>query len=185
MGNALKTFDLAGFQLRNYQFWQLLDLLALFPFFHLFQRPGPVFAQQAAEGAVGKQLSPGLATDTIVGLVGGIANALYPFSAARAGLTITSMDGHAVAEGGYFLRKFFSGFETQTAGPLVQRVTRGLVEAGDFFAGQPPGQFYRGELRLEKNLIGVCVTDTAEQPGIGERALQRVVLGSQHGFESI
>src|SRR5215831_1275274 len=55
-------------------FWNKWELTV----FEFVERAGPVFAEEAAEGAVGEEFAAGLAARAIVGFVGSVADALDP-----------------------------------------------------------------------------------------------------------
>src|SRR6266849_5039138 len=142
---------------------------------------GPVFAEEAGEGAVGKELSAGLARRAIVGFVGSVANALDRGVAARAGLFVAAVNGHAFAEGGDLLGEFAGGFGAEAIGPLGKRGADGFEEALDFRDGELLRERERRKPRLEQNLIRVGIADAAEQTRIGEGTLESVVGGEKRG----
>src|SRR5688572_14169976 len=73
------------------------------PRLELLQRPRPVLVQQAGEGAVGEQPPARLAGGAVVGLVLGVHDALHGRSTRGAGLSVATVHGHALAEGGDLL----------------------------------------------------------------------------------
>src|SRR5713226_1140431 len=91
--------------------------------FEFFEGAGPIFAEKAGEGAVGEELSSGLAGGAIVGLVGGVANALDSGVAARTRLLVAAVDGHAFAKGGHVFGEFIACFRAEAVKPANERGT--------------------------------------------------------------
>src|SRR5208283_3917861 len=63
--------------------------------------------------------------------------------------------------------------------PLRERAVRSVEEPLDFLRLQFLSERQRRQPRLEQNFIRVGIADPAEKPGVGKRALQRVVGGRQ------
>src|SRR5690242_674754 len=76
------------------------------PFLQFLLRFRPVLTQQSTERAVGQKPSAGLALRTIIGFVSRIPDSLHLPAAARARLTIATMDCHLRPKGSYFFREF-------------------------------------------------------------------------------
>src|SRR5712692_8885413 len=148
--------------------------------FELVEGTGPVFAEKARERAVGEELSAGLARGAIVGFVGGITDALDFCVAARAGLLVAAVNGHAFTKSGDVLGEFSGGFDTQALGPAGERSASGCEEALDFRRGEFLGERERRKFRFEQDFIGIGVADAAEEPGVGEGTLERVVRGEKN-----
>ncbi len=142
---------------------------------------GPVFAEEAGEGAVGEEFSAGLARGAIVGFVGGVANALDRGVAARAGLFVPAVNGHAFAESGDFFGEFAAGLGAQAIGPLGKRGASGFEEALDFRDRELLREREGRKAGFEENLIRVGIADAAEQTRIGEGALESMVGGEKRG----
>src|SRR3989441_10866169 len=85
--------------------------------FEFFEGGGPIFAEKAREGAVGEELSAGLAGGAIVGFVGGVTNALDFGVATRARLFVAAVNGHAFAKGGHVFGEFTACFRAEALGP--------------------------------------------------------------------
>ncbi|SPE25976.1 hypothetical protein SBA2_270086 [Acidobacteriia bacterium SbA2] len=145
----------------------------------LFERAGPVLLEQAGERAVRQQLAAGLAARAVVGLVVGVANAQHFGAAARARLAVPPVHGHGGAKCRHSFRETAAGFLSQSLGPIPERLPGGFVEARDLLAGQPAGECGGRELGNVQYLIGIRVADAAHEMRIGERALERVVLGRE------
>src|ERR1700744_1484566 len=71
------------------------------------QRPRPIGAQQSRQRTIGENLASGLALGAVVGLIIGIADALHRLAASRARQPVATVDRHADAKRGHFLRKPF------------------------------------------------------------------------------
>ncbi len=151
--------------------------------FEFVEGAGPVFAEEAGEGAVGEEFAAGLAGGAVVGFVAGVADALDFGAAARAGLFVAAVDGHAFAEGGDFFGEFAGGLGAEAIGPLREAGADGFVEALDFGDGEFLGQRERREFGFPENFVGVGVADAAEEARIGEGALESVVGGEKSGGE--
>ena len=91
------------------------------------------------------------------------------------------MNGHRLAERSDVLRKSCPGLAAEAVGPLEQGAPRGLEESRALVLAELAGQHHRREPGPMQDLVRVCVADPAEQPRIGERALQRVILAREGG----
>src|SRR5262249_9027686 len=107
--------------------------------FEFVERARPVFAQQAAQRAVGQEFAAGLAACAVVGFVRGVTDALDFGAAARARFAITSVDGHVGTKRRDLLGKFIAGFVAKFGSPESERAARGFVKAGNFLIGQAAG----------------------------------------------
>src|SRR5579872_6810575 len=80
----------------------------------LLQGARPVFVQQPRQRPVGEQTATGLAWRAVVGLVGGIADALHLRTASRTRLAIAPMHRHLGTKRCYFFGESVSGLDTQS-----------------------------------------------------------------------
>lgn len=144
---------------------------------------GPVFAEEAGEGAVGEEFAGGLAGGAVVGFVAGVADALDFCAAAGAGKFVATVDGHAFAEGGDFFGEFTSGFGAEVIGPGREAGADGLVEALNFGRAEFLGEREGREFCFPKNFVRVSVADAAEEAWVGKGALERVIRGDERGGE--
>lgn len=151
--------------------------------FELVEGAGPVFAEEAGEGAVGEDSPTGLASRTVVGFVAGVTDALDFAAATRARFFITAVDGHVFTERGNFFGEFSSGFGAKVIGPVRERGTDGFVEALDFGNGELLGERERRELSFPEDFVGIGVADATEEARVGEGALESVVGGEKDGGE--
>ena len=151
--------------------------------FEFVEGAGPVFAEEAGEGAVGEEFAGGLAGRAIVGFVAGVADALDFAAAARARLFIAAVDSHAFAEGGDIFRELAGGFGAETVGPVDEAGADGFVEALDFEDGEFLREGERRKLGFPENFVGVGVADAAEEARVGEGAFESVVGGEECGGE--
>ena len=154
--------------------------------FEFFDGPGPVLAEQAGQRAVGEQPPAGLAGGAVVGFASprsGCAGSPVPhlghgFSCFPctdiAGLNAVTLSGNAGRDS-----------SRRMATHLASSGARRLEQPSGFPRRERPGQLERRQPRLEQDLVGVRVADPAEQPGIGQGALQRVVRRLQDRPEPI
>ena len=149
--------------------------------FEFFEGAGPILAEKPGEGAVGEELSAGLAGGAIVGLVGGVTDALDFGVAARTRLLVTAVNGHAFAKGGDIFGEFIACFRAEAVEPASERGTGGSEEALDLRHGELVGQREGRKPGFEQNFIGIGIADAAEQARVGEGALQSVVRGEKNG----
>jgi len=153
--------------------------------FEFFRGAGPVFAEEAGEGAVGEKFSSGLAGGAVVGFVGGVADALDFVAATRAGEFVAAVDGHAFAEGGDVFGEFAGGFGAELRGPVREAAADGVVKAPDFWGAEFLREGERRKLGCEENFVGVGVADAGEEARVGERALEGVIGGEKDGGELV
>src|SRR5438093_6210856 len=151
---------------------------------HLLEAPRPVALEEPGERAVGEQHAARLAARAVVGLVLGVDDALHGRAAVGTGLAVAPMDGHAVAEGGHLLGEAVARLRAQAFGPFLQRGSRGGEEASALVVVELARQLDRREAGSVQDLVGVSVADAGEQAGVGERALQGVILARQGGAEA-
>ena len=93
------------------------------------------------------------------------------------------MDGHRLAKGGRVLREAGAGLGAQAIQPVAERHLSGVVETRDLGLVELRRERDRRQACAVEDLVGVSVADAAEEPRVGERALQRVVLGEERGAE--
>jgi hypothetical protein len=93
------------------------EILSLFQGFQLVESAGPVCFEEAGQASVCEDLSAGLALGAVVGLVVGVADALYGLAAGWAGLSEAAVDGHVAAEGGDLLGKVSGGLRVEAVDP--------------------------------------------------------------------
>src|SRR6266705_4693563 len=148
--------------------------------FEFFEGAGPIFAEKAGEGAIGEELSAGLAGGAIVGLVGGVTDALDFGAATRTRLLVAAVDGHAFAKGGHVFGEFIACFRAEALGPANERGTGGFEEALDFRHGELLGEREGRKPGFEQNFVGIGIADAAEEARVGEGALQSVVRGEKN-----
>ena len=110
--------------------------------FEFVEGAGPIFAQEAGEAAVGKDLAAGLASGAVVGLVVSVADALDFFSAAGAGVVKLAVDGEFGAECGDAFGEGFVGFPGEAVGPDLEGGAGCGEEAGPLFVGELGGEGY-------------------------------------------
>jgi hypothetical protein len=151
--------------------------------FEFVEGTGPVFVEETGEHAVGEELAAGLAHRAVIRFVGGVTDALDFCGAARAGLFVAAMNGHAFAEGGDFFGEFAGGFGAEAISPVRETRADGFEEALDFRDGKFLRERERREFGFPENFIGVGVADTAEEARIGEGALESVIGGEEDGGE--
>src|SRR4051812_44406617 len=142
----------------------------------LLEAPGPVLLEQPGKAAVGEEPPARLADGTVVGLVVGVPDPLHRSAAPRAGFPVATVDRHAASERGHLLRKAVPRLLPQAVGPFRQHHHGGVVQPRHLFVYQPAGELQRRELRAVQNLVGVRITDPAEEPGIGQGALEGMTL---------
>src|ERR1700692_898601 len=101
-----------------------------------FRSPRPVLSQQSRQGAVGEQLSSGLALGAVIGFVCGKTDALNFCLAPREWLLIAAMHRHLRAKRRDFFREFLARLSTQAVGPLDEAVAHPPIEGRDLFGFQ-------------------------------------------------
>lgn len=149
----------------------------------LVERAGPIFAEEAREGAIGEEFAAGLAGSAVIGLVGSVANALDFSAATRAGKLVAAVNSHAVSESGDFFGEFAGGFGAEEICPAREAGADGFEESLDFGDGEFLREGDRREPGFPKDFVGVSVADAAEEARVGEGALERVVGGEKDGRE--
>ena len=141
----------------------------LLPFLNRFR---PVGFQKTRECTVCEELAVRLAGGAIICLILRMDDALYWIAADRTGLPVSSVDSHAVPECSNVFRKAGPRFSSHTIDPSFQDALSGLEEALNLIISQGTGQLDRREACRVKNFIGVRIADSAEETGIGQRALR-------------
>ena len=119
----------------------------------------------------------------VVGLVVGVADTLDGLAAGGAGLSETAVDGHVVAEGGYFFGEVAGGFGGEAGDPESQGVAGGGVEALPLVGGEFVCELDGGETGGVEDLVGVGVADAGEDARVGEGSLEGAVFGGEGGAE--
>ena len=84
----------------------------------------PIILQKSRKRAIGENATLGLTSRAVVGLVVGVANSLNRGRADRAGLTESSVHGHAGTERRDFLRKPIAGLGPKPLSPLRRETSR-------------------------------------------------------------
>ena len=120
---------------------------------------------------------------TVVGLVVCVADALYGLAADGAWLQITTVDGHVLAKGRYFLREGFAGLGVEAVDPELEGAARRVEEALPFFAGEFLCELDGREAGGVEDLVGVGVADAGEDARVGEAPLEGAVFGAECGAE--
>jgi len=162
-----------------------MKISSLLEGFQLFQGAGPVFVEQAREGAVGQQAASGLAFRAVVGLVVGVADSLDLGAASRTRQAVAAVHRHRGAERGYLFGEGIGGLGADAIGPFEERRARRVVEPRDFRIAQLLRHRDWRELRAMQDLVGVRIADSAEDVRIGERALERVIGRAQRRRERL
>ncbi|MBW1762168.1 MAG: hypothetical protein JRJ64_11825 [Deltaproteobacteria bacterium] len=85
------------------------------------------------------------------------------------------MRGHLRAKRGHLLRKLIAVLLCQSRHPFRQYVPRRVIQEPDLFAGQPLCPDQRRELCPQKDLVGIRVSDPADDPWIGQGSFHGVV----------
>ena len=80
------------------------------------------------------------------------------------------MSGHFFPEGSDFFGEIVVSFSCQAIGPEHECFASGLVKSLPFFWFQLMRLSDWRKLRGVQDLVGVCIADTTEDAGIGERA---------------
>src|SRR5439155_24717289 len=136
----------------------------------------PALPGRWRERAVGEEPAARLAPRAAVLLVLGVDDALHRGAARRARLAVAPVDGHPFAERRDPLGELRTGLPPQPFAPVEQRRARGLEEARALRVRELPRELHGRQARPMKDLGGVGVADPAEEPWVGERTLERVVL---------
>ena len=89
------------------------------------------------------------------------------------------MYGHVLAKGGDLFGECEAGFGGQAVHPEAQGALRGGEKTKPFFRFELLRLGERREARGVENFVRVGVADTAQDAGISEGALERVVLDSE------
>ena len=155
--------------------------LGLVPaFFPLFERLRPIALEQTRHRPVGEELAAGLTRRAVVRLVARVDDSLHRRPASGAGLVVSPMHRHLRAKRGDFLREPVAGLASESLGPLAEGRLGGGVKSRDLRLGEAAGELDRREPGGVQDLVGVGISDPGEEPRVGERSLQRMVLGRQH-----
>lgn len=117
--------------------------------FEFIQSTRPIFAEETGKRAVCQQLASGLASGTVIRFVGGIPDTLDFGAAARTGLFVAAVDGHAFAKCGDVFGEFAGGLGAQALDPKGERCANGGEEALDFRNREFLGERERGKFRFE------------------------------------
>src|SRR5207248_2360633 len=149
------------------------------PSAELVDRSRPARFQKARQRAIGEDGASGLTARAVVRFVFGVDDALHGRAANRTRLSEFAVHRHLRTERGHPRRKVLAGFGAQANRPLVEDRACSAVQPGDLLGRKLLRQYERRQLRTVQDLVGVSVADAAEQPRIGERALERVILAQQ------
>ncbi len=84
------------------------------------------------------------------------------------------MHRHPWSKRGDFFWKLITRLTPQALRPLREAAAHGLIQPLDLFRLEFLRQGERRKMCFEEDLIGVCISDAAEQSRIGERAFQGV-----------
>ena len=139
---------------------------------------GQLLLSRRESAAVGEQLAAGLAARAVVGLVVGVDDALHRRAAVGAGLAEAAVHRHRRMERGHLLGPV-AGFARSRAVHSASVDLPPREEALDRRRVERARQRERREPGAVQDLVGVGVADAAEEARIGERALERVVLGDE------
>src|SRR5690606_32111850 len=153
--------------------------------FQLLERARPVLPQQLREGAIMQEAPAGLAAGAVVGLVLAVDDSLDGGATMGARLAVPPVYLHPRVERGDLLWKAVARFGGEQLGPFPEQALRRLVEGCDLLVAELRRSLHRGELRLQEDLVRVCVADPAQDAWIGQRALERVVLRTQRRGELV
>src|SRR6516165_12381617 len=141
--------------------------------------------------AVGEEPPTGLAVRAVVRLVVRVGNPRDRRPASRARFSVPSVDRHAFVKGGHLLGEAFAGFAPKTLGPFEQRPPRRVEEPLHLLFREASRELHRRKPRGVEDLVGVRITDAAEETRIGERPLdcmaltnERVVKALEIGIEN-
>src|SRR6185436_13084644 len=121
------------------------------------------FLEKARQGSIRKQSSFRLTAGTVVRLVARVADSLNRSGAYRTRLSVTAVNGHALSKSGDFFRKPVAGALAEPIDPLEQSLASGVKQCQDLVVGKAARQPQRRNPRAMEDLIGVCVSDSAEQ----------------------
>src|SRR5262245_884044 len=150
----------------------------------LLERARPVVPQETRQRTVREHPPPCLAARAVVGLVLRVDDALDGRATGRARLSIATVDGHAVAECGHALREAAGRLSSKAVDPVGQRGPHRLEETGGLVGGQPAREHHRRQARAVEDLVGIRIADAAQEPRVGERALERVALARERSPEA-
>src|SRR5207247_1584933 len=152
---------------------------ATLPLLQFLERLRPVASEQLREGAIGQELSAGLASRAVIGFVLRVDDPLNDRAADRAGLAVAAVNGHPLAEGRDFFGKASACLRHELPAPFLERLARGAVEPFDLICREAARPFRRREARAMQDLVGVGVADAREDPRVRQRALGGVILARQ------
>src|SRR5688572_6858863 len=145
----------------------------------LVDRARPVLLQETGQCTVGEQSSLSLAARAIVRFVARIPNPLNRTRANRTRLPVATVNRHPLAESSDLFRKAVPRGLTKTLDPLEERLTSRVEKCRYLVIGQTARQPQRRQAGAVKELVGVRVSDSAEQGRICECALESMVLAQQ------
>ncbi len=95
------------------------------------------------------------------------------------------MYGHLRSEGRDLFGKLLPGPLSQTIRPLAQHLRGRALQAPHFLLAEILSPSQGRQPRAVEDLVGVGVADAAEQPRVGQRALERVAPACQHPGEGL
>ncbi len=120
-----------------------------------------------------------MASGAVVGLILGVHDPLDGGAAVWTGLAVTAVNGHLLPEGSNLFGEPIPCLASKALGPFDKCLLRGLEQSRDFVLGELLGEPYRREPGVVENLVGVGVANPAEQPGVCQCSLQRMVLPNE------
>lgn len=132
---------------------------------------------------VGKQAASGLARGAVVRLVACVADPLHRLATRRARLTILPVDRHLLAKRGDLLWPVAPRLVDQSLRPYTQPPQRRGVQGGDVGIGHLLRLQVERQLSVKQDLVRVCVADSCEDPGVGQRSFDRMVARTQASVE--
>src|SRR5918993_184425 len=124
-----------------------------FSLLHFINRPGPILFQQPRHGAICKQSSTRLTPRAVIRLVVGVADPLDRCTAYGTRKLVPSMNCHAFAKGGQLLGKLLPLFLPQLGNPVLERRSRGMVQALDLLIAELSGSSQGGETSPVQDLV--------------------------------
>ena len=151
----------------------------------LFQRPRPILLQETRQRSVCQQPSSGLAPGAVVALVGRVTDPLNASAALGARLPVPPVHRHARTKRGDLLGEIVPGLLAEPAAPVLKHLAHRGMERFDLRLVEMARLLHRRQPGAMEDLVGIGVTDAAEQTRVGERTLQRVVLAPQHTPEIV
>ena len=134
-----------------------------FPFqrFQFVQGARPVFSQQTRQASVRKELSTCLTVRTVVGLVVGIADALYGLPTPWARQSKATVDSHLFSKRRHFLWEVRDRFSLEPIHPDLKRLACCCEQSFPLLRYQLMRQLDWRELRRMQDLVRVRIPNPA------------------------